>query len=209
MPPKTASNSIKECLLDSIIDFDEFPQYYTAPKIHLFLSELVGLYDIKDWREYKIIQVVRNPNTRFVSSYFHQLKIIPKDAEGVKIKKMSFSDFSNHFYNSLNSDNFLAEFYGNYKFIHRAIFGGKSWGGSRTWLNQIQWNDLGAKIKYIKLEDITDDITPLSDELGVYLPSLEKFNTNKSKTDYNSMIDNDTQAIINEVYHQDFSKLNY
>lgn len=211
MPPKTASNSIKECLLDSSIDFEDFDSSFKSPKIHLYLSELVEVFEIDDLDKYKIIQVVRNPTTRFVSSYFHQLNIIPKNAQNIKISGMSFVEFTEHFHKSLLSEgHFIDNFYGNSRFIKNAIRNGKSWGGSRTYLNQLQWNDLkDIDVHYIKLEELTEDITILSKEIGVYLPELEKKNTNKLEVDYNKVLTKETQAIIDEVYYSDFLKLKY
>jgi hypothetical protein len=210
MPPKTASNSIKECLLDSSIDFLDFNREYKKPKIHLYLSELVELFQIEDLHNYKVIQVVREPLNRFVSSYFHQLKIIKNIKYDVKLQGMSFTEFTKHFYACLFNKNFLNNFYGNPKFIYSNINAGTSWGGSRLYLSQSQWNDLSADITYIKLEDISKDISILSKELGVYLPQLEKKNTNTISYDkYDQYLTKETNDIIRYVYEEDFINFKY
>lgn len=208
MPPKTASNSIKECLLDSSINFEPFKKV-GHPKIHLFLSELVNLFEIKDIESYKVVQVVRNPDYRYASSYFHQMRMLPNNPK-IKIKGMDIEEFSEHFLKSLEfSNNFLQTFYGDTNFILKMVSSGKSWGGSRTYLNQTQWNDLNVDIKYFKLEEISEDIKPLSDYLGIYLPQLEKINTNKSPTNYDDVLTNKVLSIIDKVYEQDFQILHY
>ena len=68
MPPKTASKSLKECLLDCSLEFETFDNTEVDTE-HLYLSELVKYFDIENLLQYKIIQVVRNPYDRFYSSY--------------------------------------------------------------------------------------------------------------------------------------------
>jgi GTPase involved in cell partitioning and DNA repair len=69
---------------------------------------------------------------------------------------------------------------------------------------------LGADITYIKLEDISKDITILSKELGIYLPELEKKNTNTISYDkYDQYLTKETNDIIRYVYEEDFSNFKY
>jgi hypothetical protein len=209
MPPKTASNSLKECLLDSSLTIEPFNLPYRIPTIHLYLSELVGYYKIEDIENYKVIQVVRDPITRFVSSYFHQLRITNNN-DSVKINDMNLSEFTNHLYTCLTKEgSFLKNFFGDIQFIKKSIMSGKSFGGSRTYLNQHQWNDLGVDMTYVKLEDITNDISLLSKEVGVYLSDLEKKNENKTIVDYDTLITDDIRKTLKEIYRKDFKILGY
>lgn len=209
MPPKTASNSLTECLLDSSLTFLPFDKQIKIPTIHLYLSELLDYYEIDNWEDYKVIQITREPTIRYISSYFHQIKLIPKTSK-TKVKDMSLDEFTQHLYKCLTENKeFISNFYGDYRFIQNAFNSGRSFGGTRTYLNQHQWNDLGADITYIKLEDLTNDVGVLSKEVGVYLPELEKKNTNKKDVDYNSLITKDISDIVNIVYSEDFKKLGY
>ena len=90
MPPKTASNSIRTLLeqFDYVFYQDSKIKY---PQIHLKLSEIIKLYDVNNLNEYNIIQVVRNPYHRFISSFFFQKKIIPS---GYSVNCFTNSTFS-------------------------------------------------------------------------------------------------------------------
>jgi hypothetical protein len=208
MPPKTASNSLSESLYDSSIDFDELVGF-PYPKIHLYLSEIVAAYRIEDIVNYKIIQVTRNPMDRFVSSYFHQMRMI--ENKPVKISGMDIETYTRHFFKSLihSEDDFLERFYGNTKFIKNAVLSGNSWGGSRLFLNQHQWNDMDVKVEYFKLEDLKEYTTSLSDYIGVYIPELPEKNTNKKKVDYQSLVTPRIKQIVEFVYEYDYELLNY
>jgi hypothetical protein len=205
MPPKTASNSLKQSLLDSSFNFDKI-ETNGYPKIHLFLSEILSLSKIDIPEEYKIVQVVRNPFTRFASTYFHQLRLV---GENSYLKKLSFDDFCEHFYKSINSDYFLKSFYKNIDFVNQTIRKGKNWGGTRAYLLQTQYNDRKLNVKYFKLEDISKDISQLSEYLDVYLPDMDRINENKTPKDYLSMLSDRTKSIIYEVYEKDFKYLDY
>jgi hypothetical protein len=196
MPPKTASQSLTESLLDSSIRFDEINIQY--PKIHLFLSELVEAHDIKNIEEYKIIQVTREPLERYISSYFHQKKIL----KGIKTKisDMDIDDFTEHFHDCLGHSNFIKNFYGNEKVIKNMILSGKSWGGSRLYLNQTQWNDLDMPIHYFKLEELQDGLEAISDLIGLYIPDLPQKNVGKNKKISTEYVENMVDLIFNSDY---------
>jgi hypothetical protein len=204
MPPKTASQSLTESLLDSSIKFDEINIQY--PKIHLFLSELVEAHDIKNIGEYKIIQVTREPLDKFVSSYFHQLKILRNANSNFSL--MDLNDFAWHLHDCLiDSDDFLNSFYGNLKFIKRLISQGKSWGGTRLYLNQHQWNDLSIPIHYFKLEELQDGLEAMSDLVGLYIPDLPTKNVGKNKKDVE--ITDSVKKIVNHIFYDDYKILGY
>ena len=76
----------------------------------------------------------------------------------------------------------------------------------RTLLSQTQWNDMNADVLYLKLEDISKDVKILADEVGVYLPQLDKINAQ----DYESIdFSEKFIQIIEKVYKSDFVKLKY
>ena len=110
MPPKTASNSIRTLLEQFGYVFYKDSKI-NHPQIHLKLSEIIELYNVNNLNEYKIIQVVRNPYHRFISSFFFQKKIIPS-GYSVKFKNFDLNEFTNHLLKSKRSDDFVSNFYG-------------------------------------------------------------------------------------------------
>ena len=209
MPPKTASNSIKKALKDSGVEFDKTP-YPELPDIHLFLSEILSLYGICPCtlEDYKIVQVVRNPHERFASSYYHQLRIL-KNIE-TNLNGLNFEEFTLHLKDSLLSKKeFFERFYGRVDFIEKMINSGKSWGGTRLYLNQTQWDDKGVDIKYFKIENLSNDITPLSEYLGIDLKPLPKVNVHKTSENYDELYNDETRKIVNDIYYNDFQALGY
>lgn len=181
MPPRTASKSIKECLLDCSLDFEPFENTQVDTE-HLYLSELVKYFDIDNLTQYKIIQVIRNPFDRFYSSYIASKTELPIDF------------FAERFYKSV-VDGKLIDFV-------KEHYEGDSNSIMRTLLNQTQWNDMKADVLYLKLEDISKDIKTLSDEVGVYLPQLENFN----KQDYDCInFSEKFIQIIEKTYKRDIN----
>ena len=206
MPPKTASNSIKKSLIESGITPIKKETIY--PDIHLFLSEIVETYGVKNVNDYKIVQIVRDPQTRFASSYYHQQRIL-KNIE-TNLKGLSFEEYTIHLKDCmLSKKDFFERFYGRIDFIQDFIAKGKSWGGTRLYLNQYQWNDLGANVKHFKLEEISKDIKPLSDYLEIDLKPLKSINTNKTPTDYSTLYSEETLGIVNQLFKKDFELFGY
>lgn len=69
--PKTASGSINDSLIDSGAGWKEIDVEISKNKWHLSSYELKGL---KDFNDYRIVAVCRNPWDRMVSLYFFLLK---------------------------------------------------------------------------------------------------------------------------------------
>jgi hypothetical protein len=63
MPPKTASNSLKETMEKNGIKFSVPSQKISTPLIHLKLNEIIKNFEVNDLSEYKILQVTRDPYT--------------------------------------------------------------------------------------------------------------------------------------------------
>lgn len=202
-PPKTGGSSIYKCLIDSGIEVDTY-----AYK-HLFLSEILDIYDINYIGGYKIFQVTRNPYTRFCSVYYNQLNAIRKIFIN-GLDDMSLPEFSEHFLNSLSIEgNFIDIFYGDKEFIERNIKPYKNWGGARGLLPQTKWNDLGLDVKFLKLETISKDIFELYNHLDIYLQDMELINPNRKNVVYEDILTPEIKAIVKEIYSEDFKILGY
>jgi hypothetical protein len=208
MPPKSASNSIKQTLEKQGVKFSSPTKKTSSPLIHLKLNEIVDLFEVDDLNEYKIFQIVRNPYKRFVSSYFHQMRIL-NNLRTVKFINYDLKQFSEHLYNTINSENFLKNFYGDTSFIEMSIRNGISWGGSRLFDTQLSWKNLDCKITYFKLEDISVNIQPISDFLEIPLPKLDVVNFHSNGKNYSELIDDEIKLIVEEIFAEDIKVFQY
>lgn len=208
MPPKTGSQSLRETLLDSSIKFDKI---VFTPKIHLTLSELLDSFklSVEEVQDYKIVQVVRDPYERFISAYFHQMKLLPPRVPNIKIRGMDIETFSSHLVKCLFKTNFLNCLYGNTSFIKDNIKTGKNWAGTRAFMAQADWNDLGLPVKHFKLENLQENgLDELSDYIDTYLPELPHINkSHKEKTA--DMYSQSVLSTIEYVYDIDFKLFGY
>ena len=208
MPPKTASNSIKQTLEKQGINFSNPTKKTTSPIIHLKLNEIVDLFEIDNLEKYKIFQIVRNPYVRFVSSYFHQMRIL-NNMRSVQFIDFNLNQFSKHLHNTIKSENFLKNFYGDTSFIERSIKNGVSWGGSRLYDTQLSWKNLNCDITYFKLEEVSVNIQPISDFLKIPLPKLDVVNSFSDGKNYPKLIDNEIKLIIEEIFAEDIKVFQY
>jgi len=208
MPPKTASNSIRVLLEQHGYFFSKDSKKTNYPQIHLRLSEIVDFYNINNLDEYRIIQITRNPYHRYVSSFYFQKKIIPQNFS-VKFKDYTLEEFSNHLLESKKTNNFIDNFYGDSLFVNHTINNGISWGGTRFYDKQIDWNDLGMDVKYFKLENIINDISELEKFLNLPIKTLPLINSQGLNVDYLSLITPKIQNIVIELFGEDFDKFNY
>ena len=206
MPPKTASNSIRALLQQFEYVFSPHLKA-VLPQIHLRLSEIIDLHDVTDLSEYKIIQITRNPYHRYVSSFFHQNRIIPEKCN-FSFKNYNLTEFSKHLLDSKKSSNFIESFYGDSSFINNSIKRGESWGGSRLFDTQVSWDDIGTNVEYFKLENLTTDISELKNFLGVNLKKLPLINS-WGLTNHMDLITPEIKDIVVELFDEDFTKFNY
>lgn len=203
MPPKTASNSIKEMLRMSGVNLLP-PKKQTLPHIHLKLSEIKNEYELVNLLSYNIIQVVRNPYDRMVSSYYHQLRLLPNS----KFKEIDFQKFLELLLECYCHQNFLECFYEDLSFIDKSIDSKIHWGGSRLFNLQSSWNDLNHDLVYFKLEDLKVNISPLSDFMGLELTHLPKINNNPI-TDYSNLLSSKNKELIEKIFVKDFETYSY
>jgi hypothetical protein len=208
LPPKTGSTSLRTCFTMSNVKFDvpiikpDFPYY------HLTLSELLLYHSIKinEIKNYKIIQITRNPYDRFISAWKHHNRLTKKNISLDTIIK----DLVENYHLLLNNnDLFYVNFYGsiNHK---EAAFKKNNWGGIRFWYAQSWWNDLDANVHHYKLEDLSKNTDHLSDLIGISLKQLPHMRQgNISYNDYSSCFTSNVKNFINEKYTEDIIKFEY
>lgn len=206
MPPKTASNSIRN-LLENLGYVFSKDFRIIQPQIHLKLSEILDIYNVKDLGEYKIMQVVRDPYQRFVSSFYYQKKVLPINHDS-KLKTFNFSDFSNHLYDAKKTNDFIKNFYGDESYINRCIHNGDGWGGSRLFDTQVSWDNIGVDVKYFKLETLSSDVSELESYLDTPIKKFPKLNS-QDLQNYDSLITPEIKQIVTELFIEDFDKFDY
>jgi Sulfotransferase family len=208
MPPKTASNSIRETLKDAGLAFSIPKKQILTPLIHLKLNEIVNIFEIENLLEYKIFQIVRCPYQRFISSYFHQLRILDGD-KSVIFHDYDLLNFTKHLSNTIQSENFISSFYGNRKFVDDSINSGISWGGSRLFDTQKSWSNSNTNVTYFKLEDISNDFLPVNNFLKINSKFFYNINKSNLSHKYESLLTPQIKNIVSEIFHEDFDFFGY
>lgn len=212
LPPKTASTSLISNMVNSGVYLSNPKISITTPIIHLKLDEIIESYEINNLSDYKVIQMTRNPYSRIISSYFHQLRILDlqnNDNSKIIFKNYNFPEFISHLFLTHKSNDFIKDFYGDESFIEWSMTVNKTWGGSRFFQQQCSWRNLECNYYHFKLEDLLLDISPLSNLIGIKLRPLEVSNKNPFKTNYEKFLTNETNPLIQEIFLEDFKTFNY
>lgn len=207
LPPKTASSSISQLYLEGRFIIRPGFRKLPFPHYHLYLSELAFVHgiDANNLSSYKIIQVVRNPIKRFISSWKHQERILGHAIElGELLDQLGL-------YKSLlpkRWEEFYLKFYADPN--HRAkSFQKGNWGGLRFYVDQLDWNDLNLSVNYFKLEDLDKDISPFSDVLKIDLPQLPQKNKGGYTETVDSLLTYSQKEIVFHLFQRDFEAFNY
>jgi hypothetical protein len=210
-PPKTASNSLSNNLNNNGFIEDSQNNTYLTPKIHLKLDEIMVAYDIESLDGYKVIQVTRNPYDKIISGYYHQIRIFnqPDFESNIPISGYTFDQFLVHLNSTINSENFIEDFYGNSTHINYVIENKKSWGGTRFYQTQSSWKNVDCNFYHFKLEDLTNDITPLSNLINLPLSPLYQINLNPENIDYETHKTPQNKLIIQNLFSEDFDNFGY
>jgi hypothetical protein len=208
LPPKTASTSIEDAFKKSEIKFDNPNKIVDYPTLHLKLSEICETHNIQNPEEYKIIQFTRNPYYRFVSSYYHLIKITPNYKE-IIFNGMNFDEFVFHIDKCKSSENFIKEFFGDDSHYYKNLRIKKNWSGVRMFEEQVTYNDLGLKIDYFKTEDLYNNLKIISSLISVEIPPILHLNKNPINVNYNNLLDSELKVIIYKNFISDFEILDY
>lgn len=194
MPPKTASNSLRDMLNLSKIKFDKFDPNYHKPNTHLYLSELVENFKIENVDEYKIIQIFRNPFEKFRSAFYHLTSLVDGH---LKKPNLTLNEFVLHYRDCILSDDYVKCMYKNPEFVYDLIRRKINFGFTRYFVEQYKWNDINKKVHYLDISKIDT----LSDLTGYDIPNI--LNKNVFKGQKETLNDVSIQ-IISELYEKDF-----
>ena len=209
LPSKTGSTAFTKLLNENNIEYENSGLFK-----HPFLSEVLKTQNIKDFYNYDIYQLCRNPIERMVSAYFFQRQIIQNKEKYDKFFKLNFNEFVELITNNTallpdHTNRFCYNVFNDVDF-------GKSTSptgyGVRFYLPQVKWNDTGMKVKYLKLENLTKDCSNLSSILETDIKlNLPKANITKKKTKkpYIEMYSKKSLNLLIDTYQEDFKILNY
>jgi hypothetical protein len=209
LPSKTGSSSLTQMFKGKGIDFE-----LCYGHKHPFLSEVLKYNKISDFYNYKIYQLCRNPIDRLVSAYYFQRQIIEQKEKYKDFFNLDFNQFvklvtSNTHHLPDHVNKFC---YNVFQDIDFGKYKSPNGYGVRFYLPQVKWNDVGMKIKYIKLEDISKDCSILSEILDTEVNfELPKVNITKDKTDqpYISLYNSKSLELVKNTYKEDFKILQY
>ena len=212
-PPRCSTYSLQDFLYRGNVEMNEPIRSISTPFYHATLSEIVYAYNINlnDLKNYKIIQITRNPIDRFISSYFYQQKILGT--------KFSFKEFISRverlkYLLPQNPNEFFLNFYQNEEYKWEQ-YSQNQHGGMRFYYNQSWWNNISPKINvnYLKLEDIIKSSHSLCNLLNLdnLIPYTLKNNNSKSEIEYTKVY-NSIPQYQNKIYNlfkEDFKNFNY
>jgi len=208
MPPKTASTSIGDAFRNSGIVFDQSNKIVAYPIFHPRISEICEIHDIINPEEYKVIQFTRNPYYRFVSAYYHSLRAIPNN-KNIVFKDFNFKEFVFHIDKCKSSENFIKEFFGDDSHYYENLRKKKSWSGVRMFDEQIMHNDIGSKINYFKIENLSKNLKIVSDLISIEIRPVRNLNRNPVDINYDNLLDSECKEIIYKNFISDFKVLGY
>lgn len=207
LPSKTGSSSLRSLFFS--FDFKKRPDFrrLNFPHYHLTISEIAYVYglDSGNLKRYKKIQIVRNPISRFVSAWKHQERILGDkiQIDDLLEKLLRFKSLLPHQW-----EEFYLKFYEDPQHKEKSFEKG-NWGGLRFYMDQVDWNDLNLDVHYFKLEDLSNDITPLADLLQLPLQPLPMVNIGKYNFEGNSSLTSTQKELIFKLFEKDFKKFDY
>jgi hypothetical protein len=208
IPPKTASTSIGDAFRKSGINFNESNKVVGYPVFHPRLSEICEVYNIINPADYIILQFTRNPYYRFVSSYYQLLRVSPSN-KNLAFHGISFKEFVFHVDKCKSSKNFIKNFFGDDSHYYENLRTKKSWSGVRMFDEQILHNDLGVKINYFKIEDLSNNLKIVSNLISKKIGSVYNLNKNPVDVNYDTLLDSESKEIIYKNFISDFEVLGY
>ena len=209
IPSKTGSTSLVKMFRNHDIPFTLTPQ-----KKHPLLSELLELNNIQDFYNYKIYQICRNPIDRMVSSYYFQRQIIKNKDKYKNFFNLNFNQFIKLITNNVQHlpnhvNRFCMNVFNDVNFTNSKSPTGY---GTRFYLPQTKWNDTGAKVNYLKLEDLVKDCSIFSKILNVDINfSFPHSNITKKKppTPPLDLYNTESLKLLKKIYQEDFKQLQY
>lgn len=211
LPPKTGTSSFLRFLEPHFIQGKTVGNYR-----HHFLSITVESFNIQNLEEYKIYQLCRNPLDKLISAYYFEQALPHIRGRFPKLMEWGFNEviklkLSNLHYLPIQIDahnKIITDATGD---IYRPGLGDQ---GTKLYLPQTWWNDLNLDITYLKLEDLKEDCSILSEIFNVPLQTEFPFvNSTHIRKRFSKpvleMFDKEALELALDIYKKDFETLNY
>ncbi len=160
---------------------------------HRKIVDYQKIFSPKTFKQYYKFTFVRNPWDRLVSTFFFLKKggLTEKDKIWAEANLLAFTDFKDFVKQWLTEENINNSLH----FQHQHVF-----------LEDEKGN---TAVDFIgRFENIEEDFKKITDKLNIKR-TLKKTNTSKRKEDYRVYYDEETKAIVNEVYRKDIQLFNY
>ncbi|MAB37988.1 MAG: hypothetical protein CL528_10055 [Aequorivita sp.] len=160
---------------------------------HRKIVDYKKIFSPNTFNRYYKFTFVRNPWDRLVSTYFFLKKggLTEKDKIWADANLLAFTDFKDFVKLWLTEENINNSLH----FQHQHVF-----------LIDEKGN---IAVDFIgRFENIKEDFKKITDKLNIKR-TLKKTNTSKRKEDYRLYYDEETKAIVNEVYRKDIQLFNY
>ena len=209
LPSKVGSTSFSNMIKESGIEYE-----LCSTLKHPFISELLQCKKLEDFYNYSIIQLCRNPIDRLVSAYFFQRQLIKDKEKYKKFLDLDFNSFVKLIAENVkhlpdHTKKFCFNVFDDMNFSTRMA---PTSYGVRFYLPQVRWNDMGMKVKYLKLEDLKKNVKyayqVLGDDIKLIFPE-SNITKNKTSKLYIEMYSKESLEIVKEIYKEDFKILNY
>lgn len=203
-PSKCSTYSLKTFLEELGFNFNPPRIKDNSLFYHATLKEICYGYWIPPnaLKDFKIIQITRNPYDRLISAFFSQKLLYPflpnfqKFLSNLHYTKYLLPEFGDKFYST---------FYGDLAYKFESLKN-NNWGGLRFYWEQNFWNDLNTPVQTFKLEEISKDSSSLCNYLNVPHKPYPKIN---SKNYPKVTLTQDEKNLIYDLYYRDFQKYNY
>lgn len=237
LPPKCGTSSFVKLIRDNTSLFDDPLTTDRGRHNLLKMNNTVLEKSGENLQDYKVYQICRNPLNRLVSSFLFidqqqeirknrpprrrirnpkHLRKVRRPLEGlnfVDAMKLTLPLVSHY----PTTEEFIkyrnTKFYKKYLKDHpHPFFKTAGFNYFQFYIPQCFWNNMDANVTYLKLEDLREDNSILSEIFGENLPAFPTINEGKpssKKLPYIEYYNEEVKKLLTTAYWEDFTTLGY